>query len=267
MTMAETFEAGERGAAIPSATSSFSAKPAIGRKAAVSQTDQKPFPASLVRCGAPCLRISSSQLLRQNRGGDMKRIPTPSPAMAVALVGVVIGLGGVAFATIPDSTGTIHGCRATSSGNLRVVESANDCRSNEVPIQWNQQGPPGPPGGDRDETAVAKLSIGQQQDLITLGPFTFRAECQESPFSDSGWVVLFSESTEAGSWVTLGVGAEFGPGNPVGFRGENVRGNFSSSAFGVAAPSGAAAQGVTSIGSGVLGYDCFAVIEAHLISQ
>ena len=30
-------------------------------------------------------------------------IPKPSPAMIVALVGVVIGLGGVAFATIPDT--------------------------------------------------------------------------------------------------------------------------------------------------------------------
>jgi hypothetical protein len=77
----------------------------------------------------------------------MKRIPKPSPAMVVAVVGVVIGLGGVAFATIPDSTGTIHGCYGKSNGNLRVVESASDCRSNETALPWNQQGPPGPPGG------------------------------------------------------------------------------------------------------------------------
>jgi hypothetical protein len=75
----------------------------------------------------------------------MRGIPRPSPAMIVALVGIVIGLGGVAFATIPDSSGTIHGCY-NQSGNLRVVESANDCRKNETPLAWNQQGPPGPPG-------------------------------------------------------------------------------------------------------------------------
>jgi hypothetical protein len=67
--------------------------------------------------------------------------------MLVALVGVVIGLGGVAFATIPDSGGTIHGCYSKSNGNLRVVESASDCRNNETALPWNQQGPPGPPGG------------------------------------------------------------------------------------------------------------------------
>jgi hypothetical protein len=78
----------------------------------------------------------------------MKRIlrRRPSPAMAVALLGVVIGLGGVAFATIPDSSGTIHGCYVKGLGNLRVVESGSDCRSNETPIAWNQEGPPGPPG-------------------------------------------------------------------------------------------------------------------------
>lgn len=75
----------------------------------------------------------------------MKRIPTPSPAMVVALAGVAIGLGGVAFATIPDSSGTIHGCYI-KNGNLRIVESENDCRRNENTLAWNQQGRPGPPG-------------------------------------------------------------------------------------------------------------------------
>jgi hypothetical protein len=73
----------------------------------------------------------------------MNRIPRPSPAMIVALAGVIIGLGGVAFATIPDSTGTIHGCANKQSGNLRVVESASDCRPNEQTVSWNQGGAPG----------------------------------------------------------------------------------------------------------------------------
>ena len=70
----------------------------------------------------------------------MKRIPKPSPAMVVALVGVLIGLGGVAFATIPDSSGTIHGCAHKQSGALRAVESPGDCRANEQLISWNQGG-------------------------------------------------------------------------------------------------------------------------------
>ena len=67
----------------------------------------------------------------------------PSPAMAVALAALVVAVGGVAFATIPDSTGTFHGCVGKASGQLRVVESSGDCRPNERAVAWNQQGPPG----------------------------------------------------------------------------------------------------------------------------
>ena len=76
--------------------------------------------------------------------------------MGVALAALVVALGGVAFATIPDSSGTFHGCVATGSGNLRVVESAADCRTNERAIAWNQQGPPAPPGGG----VVARMRSG-----------------------------------------------------------------------------------------------------------
>jgi hypothetical protein len=47
----------------------------------------------------------------------------------------MIALGGVAFATIPDSTGTIHACAQKNSGNLRVVDQGA-CRGNETPLAW-----------------------------------------------------------------------------------------------------------------------------------
>ena len=34
----------------------------------------------------------------------------PSPATGIALAALIVALGGVAFAAIPDSNGTIHGC-------------------------------------------------------------------------------------------------------------------------------------------------------------
>jgi hypothetical protein len=80
----------------------------------------------------------------------------PSPSTAVALAALVLAAGGVAFATIPDSSGTIHGCYQTGNGNLRVVGSASDCRNGESALVWNQEGPQGatgptgpdgPPGG------------------------------------------------------------------------------------------------------------------------
>jgi hypothetical protein len=72
----------------------------------------------------------------------------PSPATGIALAALVVALGGVAFAAIPDSNGTIHGCYQRTNGVLRVVESAGDCRGRERALDWNQQGPPGPPGGN-----------------------------------------------------------------------------------------------------------------------
>jgi hypothetical protein len=73
----------------------------------------------------------------------------------LALAGLAAG---AAYAAIPDAAGVIHGCYRTSTGDekgqLRVVEDPASCRSNETPIQWNQQGeagpqgPPGPPGAD-----------------------------------------------------------------------------------------------------------------------
>jgi hypothetical protein len=81
----------------------------------------------------------------------MKRIlrRRPSPATVIALTALVVALGGVAYATIPDSNGTIHACYRKGSGNLRVVESATECHSSESALAWNQEG--------RPETGSAKL--------------------------------------------------------------------------------------------------------------
>jgi hypothetical protein len=79
--------------------------------------------------------------------------------MVVAMFGVAIGLGGVAFATIPDSSGKVHACYVKGNGNLRVVESASACRKNETAIEWNQQGPKGDPGPPGDGGSGASNNI------------------------------------------------------------------------------------------------------------
>lgn len=60
----------------------------------------------------------------------------------------VIFLGVIAYASIPDSTGVIHGCYKKSGGTLRVIDyPAQQCDSRaESPIEWSQTGPQGPPG-------------------------------------------------------------------------------------------------------------------------
>jgi hypothetical protein len=65
---------------------------------------------------------------------------------AVLVAGAVLALGaGVAYATIPDNAGVIHGCYSNENGLLRVVDSTA-CRTSETAVSWNQQGVPGPPG-------------------------------------------------------------------------------------------------------------------------
>jgi hypothetical protein len=65
--------------------------------------------------------------------------------ISVLFVGLVLG-GSVMFAVgvraaIPDSDGTIHGCRNVTTTLLRVIDSANQsCDSNETALNWDQNG-------------------------------------------------------------------------------------------------------------------------------
>jgi hypothetical protein len=71
------------------------------------------------------------------------------------LVGAVIGFlvssaAVTAYATIPDSNGTIHGCYNPGSGVLKVVDpSTTNCAAGYNSLSWSQtgvQGPQGPQG-------------------------------------------------------------------------------------------------------------------------
>ncbi len=120
----------------------------------------------------------------------MKWIRThrPSPAMAVALAALIVALGGAAFAAIPDSSGTIHGCAKKRNGSLRVVESAGDCRAGEFPISWNDNS-----GGRLLHFGPVLLPGGQHEWAtrdFTFGPFTLHGECQlnNTTYPGSDWV-------------------------------------------------------------------------------
>lgn len=183
----------------------------------------------------------------------MRRIPKPSPAMIVALVGVALGLGGLAFATIPDSSGTIHGCYGPQ-GNLRVVESTAGCRNSETPLSWNQQGPP---GAGVVKSALVRLSIGETKPVLTAGPFTLSAACSDIG-SGTNRVVISVRSSEAG-WILRG-------GDPRAANTDFVMHSYAR--FGnqpewqpdgevnLIAPSGAQVTTVTSEGVKTFGADC-----------
>lgn len=85
---------------------------------------------------------------------------------------VLAAAGTVAYAAIPSSDGTISACYATqdapkpllnvslggtpaayAKGDVRIVQTGEQCRSYEVPIAWSQHGIKGDPG-PRGETGA-----------------------------------------------------------------------------------------------------------------
>jgi hypothetical protein len=82
-----------------------------------------------------------------------------SPSMAVALLALVIAIGGVAVASIPGPDGAIQGCYDNSTGALRVIDpgAGRSCAVDETALTWNQQGPQGPKG---DPAPVPKANFG-----------------------------------------------------------------------------------------------------------
>lgn len=70
------------------------------------------------------------------------RNPTARRLSAYSAVGVLVA--GFAIASIPSQDGRIYACYAKSSGAVRIVESAADCRTGETSISWEQDAPPPP---------------------------------------------------------------------------------------------------------------------------
>jgi len=62
-------------------------------------------------------------------------------------VGALALAGGLAYAAIPDSNGTIHACLLNNGEQVRIIDpSQQQCRPNETPISWSQTGPRGATG-------------------------------------------------------------------------------------------------------------------------
>jgi hypothetical protein len=96
----------------------------------------------------------------------------PSAGTVIGLTALVVAVGGAAYATIPDSGGTVHACYQKANGNLRVVGSQAECRASENALAFNQRGPagpPGPPGGiNRGEVFTRGGSTGPGETITLL---------------------------------------------------------------------------------------------------
>jgi hypothetical protein len=79
-----------------------------------------------------------------------------------AAVTASLAVGGIAYATIPDQNGVIHGCRNDGSGVLRVIDAdTSSCLQSETALDWNVSGPQGEPGpeGPSDGFASVRRSV------------------------------------------------------------------------------------------------------------
>jgi hypothetical protein len=74
----------------------------------------------------------------------------PSLGTVLGALALMVSLGGVAYATIPGSGGTIQGCYDPSNAKppypLSIVDIPTDCASPSVLLPFNQTGPAGPAG-------------------------------------------------------------------------------------------------------------------------
>lgn len=68
--------------------------------------------------------------------------------LALVIAGALMVAGGIAYATIPDSGGVIHGCYEKAWGTLRVIDTGKPqtCSKFETPLNWSQTGPQGSQG-------------------------------------------------------------------------------------------------------------------------
>lgn len=93
---------------------------------------------------------------------------TRSRLAAISALLFALAAAGIAYATLPDVGGVIHGCYQKKSGELRVIDmgTGSSCREGEAPLDWHQTGPQGPPG-DPGSLSVMLRTVQRQ---VTLAP-------------------------------------------------------------------------------------------------
>jgi hypothetical protein len=83
----------------------------------------------------------------------MRRLRGPRLVVALVVFGVALGVGGIAYATIPSSSGVYTACVWKGLGTIRLIDPSlsrsnleSHCTSFEQQVTWNQTGPPGQQG-------------------------------------------------------------------------------------------------------------------------
>jgi hypothetical protein len=152
----------------------------------------------------------------------MPRSPSAMFARHRFASGLIVGLsfsaivgGGVAVASIPNSsTGLITACR-NSAGALRVVDAqaGKRCRSTERTVSWNATGRPGARGatgakgatgaaGSRGATGPSGATAGSSVQRV-IGDGTGNFGTSSSTYSDVAVQLQVVQAVAVGDWVSV----------------------------------------------------------------
>ena len=125
----------------------------------------------------------------------------PTPAVVVAIAALVVALGGVAYATIPDTNGVIHGCYASNAGLLGLLgekpgevraidtDKGQTCQSGEMPLDLASQA----------EVAALKTQVSTLQGQVS----TLQGQVSTLQSDDSAQKTLLAGVTRTNSGNTL----------------------------------------------------------------
>jgi hypothetical protein len=150
-------------------------------------------------------------------------ISARAAGLLVVAVALAVG-GGIAYASIPDSGGTIHGCYFKAGGLLRVIDTARGqtCHpSFELPLNWNQAGIPGPPGatgpqgpkgdkGDPGITTVRTFEVNSAAVVVDDDRVSARVQCPAGSVVTGGGfyanqhVKIHDSFKQSNGWEVIG---------------------------------------------------------------
>jgi hypothetical protein len=149
-------------------------------------------------------------------------------AVIASVTLAVLAVAGVAAASIPDSNGVITACRRTTSGELRVIDTATtaSCPNGWTRLTWSQTGPAGAagpsgpagatgPAGPQGAPGLAGVHVVEQTRTDSGGGFY----CTPDQVSETALSIVFDEPQGQTAGHSYYVHPLLDPtGRPVGYN-------------------------------------------------
>ena len=132
-------------------------------------------------------------------------------ALGASAVVLALTAGGIAFASVPDSSGVIHGCYGSSSPHtLQVIDTATttNCPTGTKHLNWNQTGSSGPkgaqgiqgPAGPKGGQGVQGPQGPQGPAGVSYGAYTYNPNNYQMN-SSGAWTIVNYAIVPAGEYI------------------------------------------------------------------